>query len=57
MNIKDLKSCANCGMNGIAISHGGFTVMNDGCDDCKNYNNWDFDGLTSEQRFKQEKGE
>jgi hypothetical protein len=55
------KSCALCAQssfNGYKDIKGnliGFSIVNAGCDDCRNYSKYEFDGLTNAKRWKQEK--
>ncbi len=63
MNIDDLKSCANCACSSFGYVMDkhvriGFHLINSGCNEagqsCKNYDKWEYDGLTQKERAGQE---
>ncbi len=58
MDIKSCSTCKSSSFESICDCDGtevGLKIVNAGCDDCDDYSKWKFDGLSTTERFKQER--
>lgn len=55
LNIEDLKSCATCIYSIVQTDEDYLCIINDSCETCKNYGEWEYDKLKAAARFNYEK--